>query len=144
MSSIQFLSKVTYETTNRFGPLFYFFPLICLYLMRPADMFLSTWRSEIRRGSPWLQSALLECKLQVAPFCWKVYGVSLYLAFFHAFAKLEDYGLYCMSKTTMFSVSHVHRCVCLLSQRISLSSHSRFMLIDCFYFDSIRKAPMFL
>lgn len=25
-----------------------------------VDMFLSTWRSEISRGLPWLQSALLE------------------------------------------------------------------------------------
>lgn len=27
--------------------------------------------------------------------------------FFHAFAKPEDYGLYCTSKTTMFSVAHM-------------------------------------
>lgn len=39
MSSVQFLSKVTYETTNRSGPLCSFFPLICLYLMRWSTCF---------------------------------------------------------------------------------------------------------
>ena len=65
MSSVQFLSKVTYETTNGSGPLcpFFFFPHMSVF-DETVDIFLSAQRSEIARGLPWIQSALAECSFE--------------------------------------------------------------------------------
>lgn len=51
-----------------------------------VDIFLSAWRSEITRGLPWIQSAILSGSALLK----SVYGVFLYLAikYFPAFAEL--------------------------------------------------------